>query len=247
MSRYGGENAYLKWYTDGSSDNEFYVTPNFACKSENVFSDSSGEIEYEFDTDDLKVIKRTMDPADIVFGEPEIGKNSILSQDALGEYSAVVEIHNIVSLSENDDKDYGKTYSGEKICVRFIANGSVIAESNIHNALVGLYSCAIPEKCTGEGATRIFQVEQNGVTHYILMQYSMYNKETDSIGAHFACLDRSFYDQYRDSPDEVTQLFWYSVTLVGVDTNGLDREYLFRILLNTLTTAFSQTAFTVMN
>lgn len=54
------------------------------------------------------------------------------------------------------------------------------------------------------------------------MQYSMYNKETDSIGAHFACLDRSFYDQYRDSPDEVTQLFWYSVTLVGVDTNGLD-------------------------
>lgn len=222
MSRYR-EGAYLKWYTGSYSDNEdFYLTHDFAYKSDNVFLDSRAETEYEFDTENLKVTKRNMDPVDIVFGEPEIGKNSILSQDTLGEYSAVVETHNIVSLPENDDKDYGKTYSGEKICVRFIANGSVIAESGIRNALVGQYSCDIPEKCTGEGAPRIFQVEQNGETHYILMQYSMYNKETDSIGAHFACLDTEFYDQYRDSPDEATQLFWYSLYLVGVDTNGLD-------------------------
>lgn len=219
MSRYSEENAYLKWYTQGEYSNvDFYISHDFTYKSEYVFSDSSIEREYEFDTENLKVTEKSMDPADIVFGEPEIGKHSILSQDTLGDYSAVVEIHNIISMPE-DNEDY-KTYTGENIYVKFIVNDKVIAYSHFRNALVGQFSQSVPEKCTGEGATKIFQVEQNGKTHYVLMQHSMY--ADDSIWAEFACLDTEFYDQYRDSPDELTQLFWYSVTRVGVSTNGLD-------------------------
>ena len=224
MSRYKG-NEYLKWYTkDGYSSVDFYISHAFANKNGNVFSDSSAETEYEFDTDDLKVTERSIDSAEIVFGEPEIGKHSIVSQDTLGEYSAVVEIHNILSTPEdNDNEDYGKVYKGESVFIKITVNGSTFAKSNLRNKLAsGQYNRAVPEKCTGEGATRIFQVEQNGETHYILMQYSMYSKETDTIGAEFACLDTEFYDQYKDSPDEVTQLYWYSVSNGGVDTNGLD-------------------------
>ena len=224
MSRYE-EGAYLKWYTGSYSDNEdFYLTHDFAYKSDNVFLDSRAEIEYEFDTENLKVTKRNMDPNHIVFGEPEIGKNSILSQDTLGEYSAVVEIHNILSIPEdNDNEDYGKVYEGERVFIKITVNGSTFAESNLRNKLASSqYNRAVPEKCTGEGATRIFQVEQNGETHYILMQYSMYSKETDTIGAEFACLDMSFYDRFKDSPDEIAQLYWYSVSNGGVDTNRLD-------------------------
>ena len=219
MSRYGGGNEYLKWYTgDGSSSVDFYISHAFANKKVNVFSDSSAEREYEFDTENLKVTERAMDPAEIVFGEPEIGKHSILSGDTLGEYSAVVEIHNIVSLPEEDD-EYG-LYTGQYIRIKFIAEGIVIADSPISNAMIGQYNEGILEKCTGEGATKIFQVDRNGETHYILMQYSMC--ENDSILAKFACLDRSFYDQYKESPDDVPRLFWYSVTRVGVHTDGFD-------------------------
>lgn len=223
MSRYSGENAYLKWYTGGTPD--FYLTHDFAYKSDNVFLDSRAETEYEFDTENLKVTKRNMDPADIVFGEPEIGKNSILSQDTLGEYSAVVEIHNILSIPEdNDNEYYGKAYQGERIFIKVTVNDSIFAYSSLRNAhLLYQFNSDIPEKCTGEGATHIFQVEQNGETHYILMQYTMYSKETDIIEAKFACLDTEFYDQYKDSPNEVLHdLFWFSEKFVGMSTDEFE-------------------------
>ncbi len=147
MSRYNGENAYLKWYTGGTPD--FYLTHDFAYKSDNVFLDSRAEREYEFDTENLNVTERAMDPADIVFGEPEIGKNSILSQDTLGEYSAAVEIHNIVSMPEdNDNDDYGKVYSGASVFIKITVNGSTFAVSSIRNALTGKYNSAVTQKCT---------------------------------------------------------------------------------------------------
>ena len=224
MSRYGEKSAHLKWYTDDDSDNEFLVTRNFAYKNENVFSDSSVETEYEFDTENLKVTKRAMDPAEIVFEDPEIGKHSILSQDTLGEYSAVVEIHNIVSLPEDDRfaELYGKTYWGESIQIKLIVNNSVIASGRVLNGLVGLYDCGIPEKCTGEGATRIFRVDCNGETHYVLMQYSMYLKENDSIYADFALLDKEFYEQYGDNNDKAVQLYWYSVDQTRISNDNFN-------------------------
>ncbi|MDE6579049.1 MAG: hypothetical protein K2K41_00755, partial [Ruminiclostridium sp.] len=198
MSRYSGENAYLKWYTGGSPDNDFYLTHDFAYKSSNVFSDSRAEREYEFDTENLKVTERAMDPADIVFGEPEIGKNSILSQGTIGEGSAVLEMHNIIGMPEKDDVLLGKTYVGKKLYLKLIVNDNVIAYGGLPNGLVSESSVTIPEKCTGEGSTRIFPIEQNEKTYYVVMQYCMYDKESDSIGADFACFDPEVYEQYRD-------------------------------------------------
>ncbi|MDE6725364.1 MAG: hypothetical protein K2J79_07140, partial [Ruminiclostridium sp.] len=218
MSRYSEEKAYLKWYTEGEYSNDnFFISPDFDYKSGNVFLDRRAETEYEFDTENLKVTESGMDPADIVFGEPEIGKNSILSQDTFGEYTAVLEVHNITGMPEKDSALYGKTYVGDKLYLKLEVNNNVIAYGSLPNGLVSEYSVAIPEKCTGEGSTRMFTIEQNEKTYYLVMQYCMYDKESDSIGADFACFDPEVYEQYREFPNEaVFPLIWYSMQYSGL-------------------------------
>lgn len=225
MSRYEGSGKYLKWYKINGSDYECRVSPYFAYKGGNKFTDSLTELEYEFDNENLLVKVSDMDRSDIVFGEPQVGKNSILSQSSLGNYSAAVEAHNIFCLPEDEDSDLGRMYEAEEISLNLFVNDELIAYGGLNNALVGAGSdfrahFSIPEKCTGDGATQIFQVEQRGKTHYIVMQYCMYDKESDTIGASFACFDPEVYEKYKESSKEaVFPLIWYDIKYSGLSEN----------------------------
>lgn len=217
MSEYGENGGRLKWYEIVYYDRPEYtcqecmVSEDFAYKGGNKFADGHLEQEYEFDTEALRVNISVMDDSDIVFGEPEIGKHSILSQCTLGDYHAAVEIHNIVSMPQ-DNSD--RLYWGERRLIKLYVKDRIIASGNIPNAFVSgggiwINSSGIQEECTGEGATRIFQVEQNGKTHYVLMQYVFYDKENDAVDAKFACFDPEFYDEYMEE-DGYPYLMWYS-------------------------------------
>lgn len=222
MSKYGENGGgRLKWYEIvyyGNTDNacgECMVSEDFTYKGGNKFADGHLEKVYEFDTQALRVNISSMEDSDIVFDEPEIGKHSILSQCTLGDYHAAVEIHNIVSMPQ--DNSYG-CYCGESLFVKLCVKDRIIARGYVPNGFVGggdiwINSVGIHKECTGEGATRIFEVEQKGKTHYILMQYSFYYEETDVIEAAFACFDPEFYDEYMEEEQgygEVHSPKWYS-------------------------------------
>lgn len=226
MSKYGENGGRLKWYEIVYFDSPEYtcqecmVSEDFAYKGGNKFADGHLEQEYEFDTEALRVNINSMDDSDIVFGEPEIGKHSILSQCTLGDYHAAVEIHNIVSMPQ-DNSD--RLYWGERLYVKLSVKDRVIARGSIPNGFVGggavwINSSGIQEECTGEGATRIFQVEQNGKTHYVLMQYLRYDEETDAVGVIFGCFDPEVYDQFRATEgfDAIFPPIWYSIS--GTET-----------------------------
>lgn len=221
MSEYGESGGRLKWYdvTNDYMPQSTYqycmVSESFGYKGGSTFADGHLEQVYEFDTENRIVKICSMDESDIVFGEPEIGNHSILSQCTLGDHSAAVEIHNIRSLPWENPDD--RLYSGEKLFVKLQANDRVIACGGIPNGYVSaggqwISPSAIQEECTGEGATRIFQVEQDGYTYYVLMQYVIYDEEEKTVGAFFACFDQKFYDDYAaaEGYDEILPPKWYS-------------------------------------
>lgn len=220
MSEYGESGGRLKWYDvtydymPQSAYQYCMVSESFGYKGGSTFADGHLELVYEFDTGNRIVKISSIDDSEIVFGEPEIGKHSILSQCTLGEYFAAVGIHNISSLPQDNSN---RLYEGERLLIKLCVKDRVIACGSIPNGFVSSGSqwrnyVAIQEECTGDGSTRIFQVEQNGKTHYVLMQYVLYDEEKDSVGAYFACFDPEFYDEYMEAEgdDEVLPPRWYS-------------------------------------
>ena len=223
MSEYGESGGRLKWY-DVTYDDDLQLTHQYCMVSESfgykegsTYADGHLEQVYEFDTKNRIVKISSMEDRDVVFGEPKIGNHSILSQCTLGDYSAQVEVHNITSLpQENNDR----CYSGEKLFVKLRVNDRLIARSGIPNGYVSaggqwISPSAIQEECTGEGATRIFQIDREGQTYYVLMQYVLYDEEENTVGAMFACFDEKFYDDYYDdhvdNDDEILPLKWYTI------------------------------------
>ena len=226
MSEYGESGGRLKWcdvtydYTPQFTYQYCMVSESFGYKGGSTFADGHLEQVYEFDTKNRIVKISSMDESDIVFGEPKIGNHSVLSQCTLGDHLAAVEIHNIRSLpwEDPDDRVYSdRLYSGEKLFVKLCVNDRIIACGGIPNGYVSgggqwINPSAIQEECTGDGATRIFQVEQDGFTYHVLMQYGIYDEEEKTVGAFFACFDEKFYDDYAaaEGYDETLPPKWYS-------------------------------------
>lgn len=220
----------LKWYkvinsnlNNAPKDYNCATSDNFTYLGGALFRDDTLAVNYEFDTKNLTVTISGIPP---VFEEPAIGKNSILAESSLGDLKARIEIYNILSFpKDNEDA----LYEGENICLSLYSKDKPIVRQAPIPGHVGtggtwMSPDEVYEKSTGEGALQIFETEQNGKKHYVLVQRCMYDKETDTSGVRFICFDIEKYEAYQENPDEILP-FVIEYTIRGVQNGfGVDGE-----------------------
>lgn len=199
----------LKWYRvidanlkNAPSNYNCATSDSFTYLGGGLFEDSALGVRYELDTKKKTVTITRTEP---VFEEPAIGKSSILAECSLGDLKARIEIYNILDLPENNEDalymgENAKLvlYSKDKPIVQQLPVPVMTSEGGVWMSPGSVYG-----KGTGEGALQIFETEQNGEKHYVLVQRCMYDKETDTSGAKFICFDAERYEEYKKSPDEV--------------------------------------------
>ena len=108
----------------------------------------------------------------IVFSDPTVGGNAILSQDTLNGYTARLELINIRSLPEDENG----AYMADEAHVRVIRpDGKEMILDYLYTMLNGSDGEGIWADCA-ENALKIYEVEDDGKKQYILLVREVYVK-----------------------------------------------------------------------
>lgn len=152
------------------------------------------------------------EPEELVFSQPEIGGNAILSQDTLNGYTASLEVVNIHSLPENEDG----AYIADKAYVRVTlpTDNEVILDLNSgfhYSESKGVWAdCA-------ENALKIFELEDKGEKRCLLMVCEAYVKSRDVYKVNFyditAGMEIYESQRFRKSGSfDLGEYYWWEVS-----------------------------------
>lgn len=153
------------------------------------------------------------DPATdkLVFSDPAVGGNAILSQDTLGGYTARLELINIKSLPEDEDG----AYMADEAHVRVIRpDGKEMILDHLYTMLNSSDGEGIWADCA-ENALKIYEVDDNGKKQYILMVREVYVKSRDIYKADFYNITAGIQDtaiHASVSMDKYHRLYWVNVS-----------------------------------
>lgn len=160
-------------------------------------------VTFDFKNHSAKAVRyqpEGWNPEELNYGEPRIGGDAILSSASLDGIDVTLIAHNITHLpgDEIDGQNHTKVCAGNLCAERVLlylkdSEGRRVLSTQI-NSLVTTAHHRIPEECLFDGCTRIYEVEQDGETYYLLMQYAEYDEEKDALLATFYILDMELYD-----------------------------------------------------
>lgn len=138
------------------------------------------------------------DPDAIMSDRLEKGGDAILSSASLDGMDISLIAHDITHLPNDEiDGEYHTANCEGNLCADKILfylkddNGRKMLSTQI-NGSVGHH--ALSGECLFEGSTRIYKVEQNDRTYYLLMQYALYDKKDNALIASFYVLDMELYE-----------------------------------------------------
>lgn len=150
-------------------------------------------------------------PEEIIFTDPEIGGNAILSQDTLNGYTASLEVINIHSLPE-DEED---AYVADKVYVRVTMPTGAELKLELINGFSPSKVQRVWADCA-ENALKIYELEEKGEKRYLLMVYGAYVKSRDAYKANFYNITagREIYESQRfyNSTGDLAESYWWDVS-----------------------------------
>ena len=165
-----------------SMDND-YTTPYwlsvsdaFAYKEGASFTDSKMCYEMTLDFEYFEANCTSLEGYDhrAVFAEPEIGGDAVFSEVSAGDYTAWLELREIVSLPAEERNTYEAANDV----------GFVLADKNGSRAATGLMIGELTAQYTGgvwadcaENALHLYEIEWNGEKKYVLRGYISYGDE----------------------------------------------------------------------
>lgn len=185
------------------------VSESFAHKEGTTFVDPVYGYELTFDYNNFSGTAEPLktdgyDPEELSYSDPKLGGSAVLSSASLDSIDVSLIAHDISHLPGGgvDGVNHWE-YCRNSLCADSIAlyvkdgEGRRILYPHVNSlsASSARVPDRIPEACLFDGCTRIYKVEQDGETYYLIMQYAEYDEDNGALTAAFHILDTSHYDE----------------------------------------------------
>lgn len=140
------------------------------------------------------------DPDTLPFNTyPEVGESAVVSRAELDGLQAELIMINVIKRPGErhyiySQDDYLDMWVADDICLYIKDDNGRRILSHLNTPLTTGFAKFMPEECLFVGSTKIFSVERDGVSDYVIMQYCTIDEDSGTLNAAFVSGDTELYD-----------------------------------------------------